>query len=175
MAIDLGTRRTGIALSDPSATLASPLETVSLTGDALLTHLRTLAEQHRVAKVVIGLPEGPVGAANEIAVRAQRLAAELRRVCAAEVVLWNEALSSWEAESILRGEAAGAAELRERRVRRGRRAGRARQAPGGRGGAREARRRRVTGEIDKLAATLILQDYLDAMRTGPSGDRPPGT
>ncbi|MBP7669147.1 MAG: Holliday junction resolvase RuvX [Candidatus Eisenbacteria bacterium] len=141
LGIDVGTRRTGIALSDPSRSLASPLETVSLDAAALVDHVAGLARIHEVNTIVIGVPIRPSGDAGEIGTRAQDLADRLRARLGVEVLLWNEALSSWEAEEVLRKKKHGG------------------RKPGGRESA--ARRRAAAAEIDKVAAALILQDFLD--------------
>jgi putative Holliday junction resolvase len=139
--LDPGRRRTGIALSDPTGRLASPLETVELPLSRLVRHIRTLIEQHAVVEVVIGYPRLPSGEAGEIAALAEKIADHLRRTGTVAVALWDEALSSWEAERLLAtgGDAGG------------------KVPPRGRG----ARRAREKGAVDRLAAALILQDYLD--------------
>jgi len=148
LALDPGKRRTGIALSDPSGTLASPLETVSLAVSALVEHVAALVRLHGVGSIVIGLPVSSTGEPGEIERLARSLAGRLHDRLGIGVVLWNESLSSWEAERIL-------AE-RPGRAARGRVGGRAREA-------------REKGEVDRLAAALILQDYLDARAKGEPG------
>ena len=153
LALDPGTRRTGIALSDPSRALAAPLETVSLAPAALVEHVAELVRAHEVVEVVVGLPATPGGEPGESEKLARGLAERLRRRLDVAVVLWNESLSSWEAERILAGRPGRA----RRKPAGGRERGGSRGRPGGR--AREDRER---GEVDRLAAALVLQDYLDA-------------
>ena len=135
LALDPGRRRTGIALSDPAGSLASPLETVSLPLRSLLQHIRGLIAEHAVYCVLIGYPRLPSGDPGEIAALSEEIALRLRRSTDVEVVLWDETLSSWEAERLLSESS--------------------------------ARRRRDRGAVDRLAAALILQDYLD--HRGSSG------
>jgi len=165
LAVDLGKRRTGIAISDPSATLATPLETVSLSQALLLDHLADLVHRHHVVAIVIGIPLRPSGELSEIGNLAKTLAVRLQERLRIEVVLWDETLSSWEAGRILE-ESAG----RKRRM--GRSPGRG-QPGSGRGAPAVggAGRRAARGEIDRLAAALILQDYLDA-REPPASPGP---
>jgi len=128
LAIDPGTRRTGIALSDPSATLASPLETVELPLAKLVAHLETLIDQHAIGVVVLGCPMLPSGDKGPVAELSEEIGRRLARRRAVEVVYWNEALTSWEAETMLSAR----------------------------------KKKRDKGAVDRLAATVMLQDYLDA-------------
>jgi putative Holliday junction resolvase len=140
LALDLGRKRTGIALSDPSARLARPLETVSLGSRALLEHVRQLIRAHEVAAVVVGRPILPSGEPGEIGRWADEFAERLRKETGIAVVLWDEGLTTWEAEGLVTH--------------------RARRTPR----ARAARR----AAVDRAAAALILQDYLDHRDAGGS-------
>jgi putative Holliday junction resolvase len=142
LALDVGLRRTGLALSDPSRTLASPLETVTLGLRALLTHICELIRAHEVKLVLIGHPELRTQRSTEPARLAEELAERLRARTDVAVRFWDETLTSWEATGLLE-RSAGA---RRRRT--------------------VGRRRPPKGAIDRVAATLILQDYLDAQQ-GP--------
>ncbi len=145
LCLDLGNKRTGIALSDSSAKIASPFETVELSLRKLLSHVRELIKQNKVAVVVIGLPSLPSGELSEIGHLAHEVARRLSADQTLTVVLWDETLSSWEAEQIL--------------IEQGR----------GRGAASSSRRNKKRGydpgEVDRIAASLILQDYLDHQQT----------
>ncbi len=137
LALDPGRARTGIALSDPEGLLASPLETVSLQLGGLVDHVLELIARHEVVAVVIGLPRLPSGDEGEIATLSRALAERIGRRAGVEVVLRDEALTTWEAQSLVPD------------------AGRRRRGSGRRG---------RSGDIDRLAAALILQDYLDEQR-----------
>ena len=139
LALDLGRRRTGIALSDPSGTLATPLETVALTSRRLLEHIRHLIATRRVATVVIGRPVLASGELGEIGRWAEQIGERLRNETGVNVVLWDEGLTSWEAEGLLARRAGVRKAGRSQRARASRRAA-----------------------VDRVAAALILQDYLDA-------------
>ncbi len=135
LALDLGTRRTGVALSDPTATLATPLETLSLPIVALVARISELIRAHAVATVVIGYPGQPGGKRGTVALLAEKVGAQLEHRAGVRVVYWDEALTTWDARARL-----------------------AQGAPTGR------RRRPDAAKLDRVAAALILQDYLDAMR-----------
>ncbi len=171
LALDLGKRRTGLALGSLESGLATPHSTVELPFPSLIDHLRELAQEEGARWVLIGDPKLPSGDASEIGVYARRVARALEET-GLRVILWDEGLTSWEAERILRErhppKRAGRGESNENR-RSGKRGG------GGGGGARDRGKRggggaggggrgRDRGEIDRLAAALLLQDYLDHHR-----------
>jgi putative holliday junction resolvase len=133
MALDLGTRRTGIALGGLASGLATPHSTVMLPFGRLIAHLRALAAAEGVSLIVIGNPTLPSGDESKIGAYARRVGRALESA-GLQTVLWDEGLTSWAAEQILRP--------------------------------RPADRARV----DRLAAALLLQDYLDHHRQGGSRD-----
>ena len=159
LALDLGKRRTGIALGDVDGGLASPHSTVDLPLAKLIDHLRTLVVSEQVGLVVIGDPRLPSGDESEIGIYARQVASRLEAV-GLSVVLWDEGLTSWEAEEILRAKRPA-----RRTGKLGTRGGAAR------GGAARRRLAQDRGEVDRLAAALLLQDYLDHHRQTRSGDR----
>lgn len=76
--MDLGTRRIGLALSDPAGVIASPLATVPATTEAaLLDDLLGACGEHEVRLIVIGHPVRTDGTPTPLGVRAERLAAKL--------------------------------------------------------------------------------------------------
>lgn len=79
LAVDWGTRRVGLALSDPSRRVAKPLDTLILRApeDAAL-RIAELARQEEVALIVIGLPLNANGDEGNSARSARRLGAQLR-------------------------------------------------------------------------------------------------
>jgi putative Holliday junction resolvase len=133
LGLDAGERRVGVALSDELRMLATPL-TVLDRGRGLAPVLDRLAEVARresVAQVVVGLPINADGSYGRQARRAQDFARVVERVIGLPVSLWDERLSTREAEEIIRAQG------------------------------RKMRRLRERGEIDAVAAAVILQDYLD--------------
>jgi putative holliday junction resolvase len=132
VALDIGTRRIGVALSDSGGTVATPYEVVTRSGDRTRDHGRiaALVSEADATIVVVGLPlslDGSVGPAAE-AILAE--VDELRAALGVPVVTWDERLSTVEAERSLRAM-----------------------------GVRRGQRRQV---VDQVAATVILQSWLDA-------------
>jgi putative holliday junction resolvase len=130
---DVGARRTGVAVSDASGTLARPFGVLagpSLLDDALALAERLAAEDEGLGAVVVGLPRRLDGSDNDQTPAARRFAEHLSTRLGVPVVLQDERLSSVEAERRLA--------LTER----------------------DWRKRK--GRLDAAAAAIILQDYLDA-------------
>ena len=145
--VDVGTVRVGVAASDPSGLLATPVETVKR-GKGDVRRLLRLVEEREAIEVLVGLPRHLSGAEGASAADARGLADELAGALAAadsgvEVRLVDERMSTVSAERDLR--ASGVSGRRGRTQRR--------------------------GVVDQAAAVVILQAALDAERgTG----RPPG-
>lgn len=102
LGIDLGTRRIGVALSDPTGTVASPLVTLphrSLRED--IDQIAELCTAHAVGAVVVGWPRNMDGTSGPAARRAEEFARALRRVIMVPVDLWDERLSTIAAERSL--------------------------------------------------------------------------
>ncbi|HEU4675328.1 MAG TPA: Holliday junction resolvase RuvX [Motilibacteraceae bacterium] len=136
LGVDVGTVRIGVAASDPSALLATPLETVRR-GRGDVDRVVALAAEREVLEVVVGLPRHLSGAEGASAGDARTFAAALaRRLAPVPVRLVDERLSTVTAQ---RG-------LRE----------------SGLTGKRAARTRRDV--VDQAAAVVILQSALDAER-----------
>ena len=102
MALDIGGRRIGVALSDTGRVLASPLTTLRAEPRAAaIARIAALAAQHEVAAIVVGLPltlSGEVGPQAQIV---QTFADELRQVVAVPVHLFDERLTSVAAERMM--------------------------------------------------------------------------
>jgi putative Holliday junction resolvase len=134
--VDLGDRRIGIAVSDPSATLARPLRTIErgrsdeLAAKTLVDTIAALHEEDEVGGVVVGLPAHLDGTASKQTERVRKMVDLLTSRLSIPVVLQDERLSSHEAEERLA--------VRER----------------------DWRKRKA--KLDAAAAAVILQDYLDA-------------
>lgn len=116
LAIDPGERRLGLALSDPTATIALPFAVRRREGwSADLAFLRTVITQHDVEVVVVGRPLTLRGTEGPQAKEAARFAARLRGAIGIPVHEVDERLSTAGAERALRASGAGAAARRERR------------------------------------------------------------
>ncbi len=102
LGIDPGDARIGVATSDPSGFLATPVETVR-TGRGDLRRLAELVIELEAVEVVVGLPRSLSGAEGPAAAMAREFAGRLaRRVAPVPVRLCDERLTTVSAESILR-------------------------------------------------------------------------
>lgn len=91
LALDFGSARTGVAVSDPSGTLARPVETVErATTPAGLARLLALVAEHEVDVVVVGLPLTLRGEVGEQARATEAFVAELRTRSPVPVETWDE-------------------------------------------------------------------------------------
>jgi len=135
VAFDLGDRRIGVAVSDPLGVLATGRETIRRDGKAYPWRaLLAVLQECEAARVVVGEPLHMDGRESDRSRAARAFAAELRERSGLPVDLEDERLTSDEAERHL-----------------------ARRGDGTAGG----RRRRERGDVDRVAATLILQGWLD--------------
>ncbi len=133
LALDVGDRRIGVALSDPTGLIASPLTIIYRVAERKeLEAISDLIAQHSVERVVIGLPRTLRGEVGPQAQRVMRFGQHLAEAVEVPVVYWDERHSTVDAERIVRS--------RERSKARGR---------------REA--------VDDVAAAVILQSYLDSV------------
>lgn len=137
LGIDAGERRVGLALSDESRLLASPLSVLDRRHglSSVLEAIAAVTAREQVRQVVVGWPLNADGSAGPQAQRAERFAGLVERATRLPVQLWDERLSTHAAEAVLRAQG------------------------------RNTRRARARGQIDAVAAAVILQDYLDAGRT----------
>ena len=135
LGVDVGTVRVGLALSDATGTLASPLETLKRAKNRSdLDRLVALVVEHEVAEVVVGEPRHLSGASGASAEDASNYAQELAdRIPDVPVTLIDERLSTVTAASHLRE------------------------------GGIDSRKQRAV--IDQAAAVVILQAFLDGRRT----------
>jgi putative Holliday junction resolvase len=133
LAVDPGSKRIGLALSDPTGSIANPLtviEHVSRPLDAAT--IAQIARENKAKRIVVGQSLDEQGQPTLEGRRAARLAAALRAQIDLPVELWDESFSTQAARA-------------------------ARKAMG-------APQRKRRGHMDELAATVILQSYLDAHR-----------
>ena len=131
LALDLGSKRIGVAVSDSTGTIASPLVVLQRSGRVSLDHerIKALVDEEEAALVIVGLPlsmNGSVGAAAKAAINEVR---QLATVIGVPVETLDERRTTVTADQIL--------------IERGMKA---------------PERRKV---IDKVAAAVILQTWLD--------------
>ena len=129
--LDLGSRRIGVAVSDPSGTIASPHSVIERSGEVATDHeaIAALVAEEKAERVVVGLPISMGGGMGPAARAATAEAEALATVLPVPVETFDERLTTVAADRLLL-------------------AGRVR------GGAR----RRV---VDKIAAAVLLQGWLE--------------
>ena len=134
LAVDWGEIRIGLALSDETQTLATPLDTlVRRRGKRFpMSRFLELVAEHEPTGVVVGLPLTGEGAEEESAASARELALGLADRSGLPVELWDERMST----------ARALAAIREQ------------------GGSTRGRK----SDVDSLAAAVLLQHFLDARR-----------
>lgn len=132
LGIDLGSKRIGVALSDPSGTIASPYEVVQRSGDVARDHERiaALVEEAGAEIVVVGLPLSLSGERGKAALVVSEEVDALRAKLPVPVEVADERLSTVSAH---RSMAANGMSEKKRR-----------------------------SQVDKVAAAVILQTWLDA-------------
>jgi putative Holliday junction resolvase len=137
MALDVGHKRIGVALSDPGQILASSLQVIERKGQQRdLATVVQLVRQHEVGRIIVGYPLSLSGTVGQQAKFVERYVAVLEKKLGdssldVPVILWDERFSTVVADRLM--------------------------AEAGRKG-RERRER-----IDAVAAAVILQDYLDGI------------
>jgi putative Holliday junction resolvase len=140
LAVDYGMRRLGVALSDPTATIARPLTTLLRRPGKRppVQAILDLCTEHQVEAIVVGLPLTLAGDDSDWTREVREFASRLEARSGLPVALVDERLSSVAAERAVRGIG-----LRKQ--------------------AREERER-----VDASAAALILQAYLDRTPRNPA-------
>jgi len=105
LALDLGSRRIGVAISDTLSMFARPLEVFERTSRvADFAHIQALIDADKVQSVVAGLPLNMDGTEGKQAAWVRDYAAALGEAISMPVVLWDERLTTQEAKDILRAQ-----------------------------------------------------------------------
>jgi len=95
MALDLGDRRIGVALSDPRKTVARGLQVIKRASrQAYINLIKSLVQEYDVEAIVVGHPLHLDGHAGEQARRAEEFTGQLQREVEVPLVLWDEAFST---------------------------------------------------------------------------------
>ena len=133
LAVDPGEKRIGLAISDPTGTIANPLAVLNhISRDKNAVRIVEIAIERDVEKIIIGQALWPDGESTLSSRRAARLASAIRARAHLPVELWDETGSTKAA--------------REARIAMG------------------VSRKKRGGHLDEIAATVILQSYLDYIR-----------
>jgi putative Holliday junction resolvase len=131
LALDHGTKRIGVAVSDELKMIAQPLEFVPAEPFAdFLARLKEILREKEVELILIGMPRNMDGSYGPAALKVQEFMAALRGAITIPIKAWDERLTSVQANRL----------LIQGNVR------------------REDRKQKV----DKMAAAILLQSYLDA-------------
>src|SRR5690349_5350575 len=102
LGIDHGTKRMGIALSDPSGTIAQPLEFIPAEPFAqFLERLKQILREKEVELIIIGIPRNMDGSYGPSAAKVQEFVAVLKENIAVPIQLWDERLTSAQANRFL--------------------------------------------------------------------------
>jgi putative Holliday junction resolvase len=103
LGLDVGDRRIGLAISDPGGHFAVPLRTLQRTAlDDVVRSLTDLVAKEDVSAIVVGLPLRMDGTAGSQAESVQEFVQELLSAVKVPVTLWDERLSTVQADQLLR-------------------------------------------------------------------------
>jgi putative Holliday junction resolvase len=154
LGLDVGDKRTGVAISDPQGILATPLTVLaSKDEDALIDEILKLVEQYKAERIVVGLPRrlnGELGKqANKVTAFADKLSWQAKRsnLNQLDVQLQDERLSTKAAERLMT-EAGGKGSKLRSRAKRG----------------TKIYNSSAKVSVDAAAAAFILQGFLDSLR-----------
>lgn len=136
MALDLGTKTIGVAVSDGTGLIARGVETIRRQGNIKdFKRLSEIIQLEEVSSIVVGYPKNMNGSIGERAKASEAYSQELtKHFPELKIVLWDERLSTVAAEKVL-----VAADMQRKK------------------------RRKI---IDMMAAVVILQNYLDSQGRG---------
>ena len=130
LALDHGTKRIGVAVSDETKTIAQPLEFIPAEPFAdFLARLRQLIREKEVELILVGLPRNMDGSYGPAAEKVRTFVAALKDAVVVPVKTLDERLTSAQANRVLI-----------------------------QGGVRRDKRKE---KVDKMAAAILLQSYLD--------------
>ncbi|HEY3863939.1 MAG TPA: Holliday junction resolvase RuvX [Verrucomicrobiae bacterium] len=102
LAIDHGTKRVGLAISDESGTIAQPLQFLPAEPAArLFEQLKNIAAERKVERIVVGMPRNMDGTYGPAAEKAREFVAALRQAVPAPIQTWDERLTTVQAHRML--------------------------------------------------------------------------
>ena len=134
LALDHGSKRIGIAVSDELKVIAQPLEFVAAEPFAdVLVRLTELVRDKQVELILVGMPRNMDGTYGPAALKVQDFIAALKGALTVPIRTWDERLTSAQANRVLI-----------------------------QGNVRRDKRKE---KVDKMAAAILLQSYLDSLAT----------
>ena len=137
LGLDVGDKRTGVAISDPRGLLAIPLTVIAKGENAAIDDIIKLVEQHKIKRIVVGLPrslDGSLGPqAHKVTAFVEKLSLRAKRNnLYIDIQLWDERFSTVAAEKLM--------------------------AEAG------TKRKKRNQHRDAIAASFILQGFLDSLK-----------
>lgn len=143
LAIDLGTRRIGLAVSGADGVSAQPLDALqrrNLAED--LSRVCSIAHGRKIGRIIVGLPLHMDGRESPMSEQCRRFAARLSEASGLPVDMHDERLTSVEAEQMLRRRGWSLERLLKEKKK---------------------------GTVDRLAATVLLEDWLSGPAASEAG------
>jgi len=135
LALDHGTKRVGVAVSDEAYIIAQPLEYIAPEPFAgFLARLQQIISEKEIGRILVGMPRNMDGSYGPAALKVQAFVAVLKDAVTIPIKLWDERLTSTQAQRFLI-----------------------------QGGVRRDQRKE---KVDKTAAAILLQSYLDSGAAG---------
>jgi putative Holliday junction resolvase len=132
LALDHGTRRIGVAISDELKMIAQPLEFIAAEPFIeVVARLKQIIQEKQVELIVVGMPRNMDGSYGPAAARVQEFVSELKKMVPLRIKKWDERLTTAQANRVLIGA--------------------------------NVRRQERKQKVDKMAAAILLQSYLDAI------------
>ena len=135
MGVDHGEARIGLAVSDPTGTIATPIEAIKAVEQDDAANIARIATEREALGIVVGLPLSLDGSQGPAARKVNAFCARLRKFTDLSVITWDERMTTVEAHSLLR------------------------QAGKSPSKARGAER----GKIDSASAAIILDSYMQSL------------
>lgn len=133
LALDHGTKRIGVAVSDELKMIAHPLEFIPAAPFAdFLARLKEILRDKEVEMILLGMPRNMDGSYGPAALKVQEFAAAVKDAVTVPIQTWDERLTSAQAQRFLIA-----------------------------GGMRREKRKET---VDKTAAAILLQSYLDSLQ-----------
>jgi putative holliday junction resolvase len=134
LGIDYGSRRVGLALSDPMGIIAQPIDAVKQS-DRLIVDLRRIVEREHVQVMVVGMPLNLKGQTAQTAQEVQLFVDRLRTEFQMQIATWDERFTTTIAQQTMITM-----------------------------GTKKKERQQKNGRIDSMAAAVMLQNYLDSRK-----------
>jgi len=135
LGVDYGEARIGLAVSDPTGTIASPIGAIVATGPGDPQQVADIAAEREASAIVVGLPLSLDGSHGPAARKIRAFCSRLRKLTDLPVVAWDERMTTLEAQSLLRS--AGHSPAKARGAERGR--------------------------VDSASAAIILNAYMQSL------------